>query len=202
MFNKKFFHNLSISSLKEGFTLVELTIFVVIVGIIFVTVGSIIVEASRALSFVINRSELIQGLDIALLRLENDLMSIPWRRQSFSCIGAWGENANGLTIANATHLAIGCGYQVDFYYWDKDHNRLIRRSNNIEDILLDKVTNLSFTYFDYKDSKIDPVATTEDRLSIASVGVAITVGSEEQSISRNIRISLNSANQPLGYKFN
>jgi len=176
--------------IQRGFTLVELTIFIVIVVVVFVTVGSIIADSSQVVAFLVARSELTQRLGVALPRMAHELRAIPWVKQSDPCI----------EFANTTKIEIECGYDID-YYWDPTNQQLIRSTPTNNDVLTDWVTDFSFTYYDNQNNTIVTPGNAGWRLAqVVFINVAMTLSNGGQSMSQRITIRPQNINHLL-HKF-
>lgn len=159
---------------KNGFSLIELIIVIVLISILFGTGIPLLANLSRSFQFSIGRKNLSESAGVALRRMDREIRRL--------------ENAkNVVTATGSTYQFIDIGN--DNIQYSLSGTTLNRTVNGTTSPLAENVTSLNFTYYDYSGNQIltAPVV-SPDPTDIYTIEINITLSSGGNTIYYMTRI--------------
>jgi len=121
----------------SAFTLVELIVVIVVIGIISGVGVASILTASDALAFLTVRSDMDQSADVAMSRMSQEIKRL--------------KDKDSISTANASQFTFTDVVDASLSYWLSGSNFM----RNF-DILASNVSGLAFKYYDENDSELTP----------------------------------------------
>jgi prepilin-type N-terminal cleavage/methylation domain-containing protein len=141
---------------NKGFTLVELMIVIVIIGIAASIIGFMLLGTIRAWTFKFNRNDILWDGRLALDRMTREIRTI--------------RNTTSVTTASSAQFRFIDAGNKDITYSMSSTN-LNRTENGAANLLAENVSSLAFTYYDTNGNTIavptvSPAATNIRRVRI------------------------------------
>ncbi len=145
---------------SKGFTLVELVIVIVLMGIITGIVGSILLGAIDAWTFKFNRQDLLSDGRLAMNRMAREIKEV--------------KNRAKVTTADASEFSFENIDSVDITYALSDTD-LDRTEDETTNTLAEDVSSLAFTYFDADGDEIEEPDVAPGATDIRRIRINITL---------------------------
>lgn len=159
--------------LKNGFSLIELIIVVVLVGIMAGVGTPLIANLVRSLQLSIDRKNLSENADVALRRMAREIR----RLQNVTSI---------ITATNSSYSFIDIdGNTIQF---SLNSTTLERTLNGTVDALADNVSNLTFTYYDDENNTIISPTVSPSATDIRLIDIDLTFNEGDNTIYYKTKI--------------
>lgn len=149
----------------KGFTLIELVIVIIIIGIAASTVGGLLLGTVKAWTFKFNRSDLLWDGRMAIDRMTREIRTI--------------KDNTSVTTASAAQLRFIDTGNKDITYSLSSTN-LNRTENGTANLLAENVSSLGFTYYDASGTVI-PIPTVSPTTNIKRVRINLTLTKNGQT---------------------
>ena len=148
---------------NKGFTLIELIIVIVILGIIVAIGAPLLLSVSDSLAFLVARTAIDQAADIALSRMTREMR----RLKDDSSVNTATSSQFSFDDVNSNTIS-----------YSLSSTDLMRNS----DILASDVQNLSFTYYDDSGSTISTPVVSPQETDIRSIEISCEFQSSGETL--------------------
>ncbi|MDP8229668.1 MAG: prepilin-type N-terminal cleavage/methylation domain-containing protein [Candidatus Gorgyraea atricola] len=148
---------------KKGFTLIELVIVIVILGIIASTATPLLLAISDSVTFLISRAGMDQAADIALSRMAREMR----RLKDDSSVNTAASSQFSFDDVNSNTIS-----------YSLSSMNLMRNS----DILASDVQSLSFTYYGDSGSTISTPVVSPNETDIRRIDISLEFQSGDQTL--------------------
>jgi len=145
---------------SKGFTLVELVIVIVIIGIITGIIGSILLGAIDAWTFKFNRADLLSNGKLAMNRMVREMRQV--------------KNRAKVTTADPSEFSFENIDSVDITY-ALSGTDLDRTEDETTNTLAEDVSSMSFTYFDAVGAEIETPTVAPGATDIRRIRINLTL---------------------------
>ena len=152
---------------NKGFTLVEIVIAIVIVGIVSTIIGAMLLGTIKAWTFKFNRNDILWDGRLALDRMTREIRTI--------------RNSTSVTTASAAQLRFIDTNNTDITYSLSSTN-LNRTANGTANLLAENVSSLAFTYYDSSGTVIPVPTVSPSATNIRRVRVSLTLTKNGQNV--------------------
>lgn len=152
---------------KNGFTLVELVIVIVIIGITASIVGFMLLGTVKAWTFKFNRNDILWDGRLALDRMTREIRAV--------------KDSTSVTTASAAQFRFSDTGNKDITYSLSSTN-LNRDENGTANLLAENVSALTFTYYNSSDAVIPSPAVSPSATDIRRVRINLTLTKNGQNI--------------------
>ena len=152
---------------NKGFTLVELVIVIVIIGIAASTVGFMLLGTVKAWTFKFNRNDILWDGRLALDRITREIRTI--------------KDSTSVTTASAAQFRFTDTGNKGITYSLSSTN-LNRTEDGAANLLAENVSSLSFTYYNSSDAVIPSPAVSPAATDIRRVRVNLTLTKNGQNV--------------------
>lgn len=153
--------------MKKGFTLIELVIVIVIIGVIAGVVGYILLAAADAWTFKFNRADLLADGRLAMNRMVREIREI--------------KRATNVTTATPSHFRFTNVDDVDIAY-SRTSTDLNRTADSTANVLAENVSNLTFTYYDSSGATIATPVVTPNKTDIHRIRINLTLTKSGENV--------------------
>ena len=157
---------------NKGFTLVELVIVIIIIGIAASVLGFMLLGTIKAWTFKFNRNDILWDGRLALNRMTREIRAI--------------KNGAPSVPTQPTSSRFEFVYTVDTV--DKDtiyslsSTNLYRTENGIQNLLSENVSSLTFTYYNSSGTEIPSPAFDPSATDIRRVRINLTLTKNGQNV--------------------
>ncbi|MBU1913185.1 MAG: prepilin-type N-terminal cleavage/methylation domain-containing protein [Candidatus Omnitrophica bacterium] len=152
---------------KRGFTLVELVIVIVIIGIAASTIGFMLLGTINAWTFKFNRSDILWDGRLAMDRMTREIRTI--------------RNSTSVTTASAVQFRFTDTGNKDITYSLSSTN-LNRTEDGIANLLAADVSSITFTYYYANGTVIPAPAVSPSATDIRRVRINLTLTKNGQNV--------------------
>ena len=152
---------------KNGFTLVELVIVIVIIGISASILGFMLLGTVKAWTFKFNRNDILWDGRLALDRMTRETRTI--------------KNSTSVTTASAAQFRFTDAGNKDITYSLSSTN-LNRTEDGTANLLAENVSSLNFTYYNSSDTAIPSPAVSPAATDIRRVRINLTLTKNGQNV--------------------
>jgi len=151
----------------KGFTLVELVIAIIIIGITASTVGFMMLGVIKAWTFKFNRSDILWDGRLALGRMTREIREV--------------RNTTSVTTASSSQFRFFDTGGADITY-SLSSTDLNRTENGIPNLLAENVSNLAFTYYNLSGTVILAPTVSPSATNIRRVRIDLTLTKNGQNV--------------------
>jgi len=152
---------------NKGFTLVELVIVIIIIGITASTLGFMMLGAVKAWTFKFNRNDILWDGRLAMDRMTREIRTV--------------KNPTSVTTASAAQFRFIDTGNEDITYSLSGAN-LNRTENGTANLLAENVSSLTFTYYNSSDTVIPSPIVSPSATDIRRVRINLTLTKNGQSV--------------------
>jgi prepilin-type N-terminal cleavage/methylation domain-containing protein len=162
----------------DAFTLIELIMVMVIIGILFGMGGPLAIQLIDSFQWSIYRKDLSESAEVTLRRMTREIRRL--------------QDDTSVITANATTYRF-TDIDSDVIQFQLNGSNLERENNGTTDTLAANVSSFSFTYFDDSGTSI-ATPTLSPATDIRFVEIAMTLQSDTNTIDYTTRIKLRNVN--------
>jgi len=152
---------------EKGFTLIEVIIVIIVVGIVSVTIGSMLLGVVKAWTFKFNRNDILWDGRIALDRITREIRTV--------------KNNTSVTTASSSLFRFTDAKNTDITYSLSSTN-LNRTENGTANLLAADVSALTFTYYNSSDAVIPSPTVSPSATNIRRVKINLTLTKNGQNV--------------------
>jgi prepilin-type N-terminal cleavage/methylation domain-containing protein len=152
---------------KNGFTLIELVIVIVIIGIAASIIGTMLLGVVKAWTFKFNRNDILWDGRLALDRMTREIRTI--------------KTSTNVTTANSSQFRFTDTGNKDITYSLSSTN-LNRTEGATANLLAADVSSLSFTYYNSSDTAIPSPSVSPAVTDIRRVRINLTLTKNGQNV--------------------
>jgi len=144
---------------SKGFTLIELVIVIMVIGVIAGVVGYVLLTTVDAWTFKFNRSDLLWDGRLAVNRMVREIREV--------------KRAANVTTASASQFRFTDVSDVDIIY-SRRSTDLNRTADGTANVLAENVSSLTFTYYDSSGNTIAAPVVSPGNTDIRRVRINLT----------------------------
>ncbi len=150
---------------RQGFSLIELVIVIMVIGVITGVVGFTLLGAVDAWVFKFNRSDLLWDGKLAMNRMVREIRQV--------------KRAASVTTADASQFRFTDVNDVDITY-SLSSTTLNRTADSTANVLAEDVSSLAFTYYDSSGATIatPTVSPSDTDIRRVRINMTLTKGGE------------------------
>jgi len=152
---------------EKGFTLIEVIIVIIVVGIISVIIGSMLLGVVKAWTFKFNRNDILWDGRLAINRITREIREV---RNTTSVITASSSQFRFINTGN-----------VNITYSLSSTN-LNRTENGTTNLLASNVSALTFTYYNASGTSIPAPTVSPSATNIRRVRISLTLTKNGQNV--------------------
>jgi prepilin-type N-terminal cleavage/methylation domain-containing protein len=160
---------------KKGFTLIELVIVIVVVGVMAAVGALLAVKMGDSFQYTIFRKDLSEASEVALRRMEREIRRL--------------DSDTSVYTANATTYRF-VDVDSNTIQFELDGTDLEREYNGTTDVLATNVSSFSFTYLDDDLATIASPQVNPDSTDIKFIQIDMTLLSGSNTVSYRAMIRL------------
>lgn len=152
---------------NKGFTLIEVIIVIIVIGIVSVIIGSMLLGVVKAWTFKFNRNDILWDGRLALDRMTREIRAI--------------KNSTSVTTATSSQFRFTDTGNKDITYSLSSTN-LNRTENGTANLLAENVSGLTFTYYNSSDAVIPSPAVSPSATDIRRVRINLMLTKNGQNV--------------------
>ncbi|MFC1666756.1 prepilin-type N-terminal cleavage/methylation domain-containing protein [Candidatus Omnitrophota bacterium] len=151
----------------NGFTLIELVIVIMIIGIITGVVGFVLLGTVDAWTFKFNRNDILWDGRLAMNRMLREMREV--------------KDLTSVTTASSSQFRFINTDDIDITY-SLSITDLNRTENGVSNTLAEDVSSLAFTYFDSSGSAISTPTVSPSETDVRRVMVNLTLTKNGENV--------------------
>jgi len=153
--------------MKKGFTLIELVVVILVIGIAAGVVGYVLMAAADAWTFKFNRADLLWDGRLAMNRMVREIREV--------------KRATNVTTASASQFRFTNVGDLDITY-DLSSTDLNRTEDSTANVLAENVSSLTFTYYDSSGATIATPIVSPSTTDIHRVRINLTLTKSGENV--------------------
>ena len=152
---------------EQGFTLIEIIIVIIVVGIVSVIISSMLLGVVKAWTFKFNRNDILWDGRLALGRMTREIRTV--------------KDSTSVTTATSSQFRFTDTGNKDITY-NLSSTNLNRTENGTANLLAENVSGLTFTYYNSSDVVIPSPEVSPSATDIRRVRISLTLTKNGQNV--------------------